>query len=87
MEGRWFFFELLDSFFEGTLFAGFFDRGEFLIPLGCKFLGEIGVLLHKILRFGAVGGEVVEFPRFVFGGDEFPVVDTDGAVVVVEPPE
>ena len=44
----------------------------------------VGVLVGEVVLFGAVGGDVVEFPRPVGAlGDEFPFAIADGAVAFV----
>ena len=40
----------------------------------------------EVVEFGAVGREIVEFPRaLAVEADEFPVADTDGGVAFVFP--
>ena len=41
----------------------------------------------RLLRFGAVGAQVVQFPGIAFGGDQFPVADADRSIPFVQPPE
>ena len=40
-----------------------------------------------VVRLATIRRQIVELPRGVFCGDEFPVADTDGAVPLVAPPE
>jgi hypothetical protein len=58
-----------------------------LLPESLQLLDAFRLLGCEVARFSRVLGEVVQFPRFPFGGDEFPVSDADRAVLFVEPPE
>ena len=54
-----------------------------LVPGGFHDLHLLRVSFGKVIQLGAIDAEIVEFPRLVIEGDEFPVSFTDGAMALV----
>ena len=63
------------------------ERGGHLLPAFFKGLHPVRMMVSKVLGFGPVPGEIVEFPWVSLGGDQFPVPLSQGAVTLVKPPE
>ena len=54
-----------------------------LVEHVCHCIYALRMLLRKVIQFGAVSCQVVEFPGSAFGGDDFPL-PTDGALTNYE---
>ena len=52
-----------------------------------ELLDLVGLAGREVVRFAAVGGQVVELPRQPCGGDQLPFAHADRPIALVIPPE